>query len=79
MYDTAVTCGFVPIAAISGIAEHFIDREMAKSCSDSIDRAALKEFGDKIKHPLTVQPDLNTYLETDHIKNYLWGKLSSSQ
>lgn len=48
MYDTAVTCGFVPIAAISRIAEHSIDREMAKGRSDSIDRAALKEFGDKI-------------------------------
>lgn len=48
MYDTAVKCGFVPIAAISGIAEHSIDREIAKGRPDSIDREILSKYGNKI-------------------------------
>lgn len=48
MYDMAVKCGFIPIAAISGIAEHSIDRETAKGRPDSLDKDILKAFGDKI-------------------------------
>ncbi|MGN0733024.1 MAG: 4Fe-4S binding protein [Emergencia sp.] len=48
MYDGAVQCGFIPIAAVSGIAEHSIDREMAKGRPDGDDEKVLMAFGEKI-------------------------------
>lgn len=48
MYDVAVACGFTPIAAVAGIAEHSVDREIAKGRPDSTDVEVLKQFGDKV-------------------------------
>lgn len=48
MYDGAVQCGFIPIAAVSGIAEHSIDREMAKGRPDGGDEGVLMAFGERI-------------------------------
>lgn len=48
MYDGAIQCGFVPIAAAAGIAEHSIDRTMAKDRPDINDEEVLISFGQKI-------------------------------
>lgn len=48
MYDGAVDCGFLPVAAVSGIAEHSIDRSMAHGRPDSGDEEVLMAFGKEI-------------------------------
>ena len=48
MSDAAKTCGFIPFAAVSGIAEHSIDRETAAGRPDSDDKQKLRKIGKKI-------------------------------
>lgn len=61
MYDVAVDCGFIPVVAVSGVAEHSIDREMAKGRPDSADIEKLKAIGDEIIASID-SADLLTYL-----------------
>lgn len=46
--DTAVSAGFVPIAAVSAVAEHSIVRKFAAGRPDSEDVSVLKAFAEKI-------------------------------
>ena len=50
MYDGAKKSGFVPIAAVTAVAEHSIDRSMAKGRPDQMDEKTLIQFGEKILH-----------------------------
>lgn len=50
--DTAEAAGFVPVAAVSAVAEHSIMRKFAAGRPDEVDISELREYGKKIREKL---------------------------